>query len=74
MERFKISAKNISVLNIVWWSRYVNVEEGTARRVMDSRNSKPNQNHSGAAMHTAAARERSISINRKQRSTLHWHT
>jgi hypothetical protein len=39
--------------------------------VNHSRSIKPNQNHSGAAMHTAAAEELSIAINRKEQSTLH---
>ena len=38
------------------------------RRENDSNNSKPNQNHWGAAMHTAAATALSIAINRKQPS------
>jgi hypothetical protein len=46
-------------------------EEGAEERENESNNSKPNQNHWGAAMHTAAGREGSIAINRKQHSTLH---
>jgi hypothetical protein len=36
-----------------------------------SRSIKPNQNHSEAAMHTVAAGEVFIAINRKEQSTLY---
>jgi hypothetical protein len=39
--------------------------------VNHSRSIKPNQNHSGAAMHIVAAGEVFIAINRKKQSTLH---
>jgi hypothetical protein len=48
-------------------------EEGTTRRKSESNTNKPSQNHSGAAMHAAAAGAQSIAIDRNQQSTLHWH-
>ena len=66
------------ITKILWWSRQVSavsaVEKRAAGRKNDSNNNKPNQNHDGAAMHTAAAVEESIAINWNQQSALHWHS
>jgi len=45
----------------------MHLREGTAGRENENHNSKTNQNHWGAAMHTGAAKESSMTINRK------WH-
>ena len=48
---------------ILWWPGQVNSEEGDNEEVDSRRNSKPNQNQDGAAMHTVAAVKASIAIN-----------